>query len=204
MEQVCRCFAAYPCMLPKNVINIFLRLTSQLSAYEKSALWLNKCTNATMQCNTSQISPARKTCITHILLINTLPDLIIYRQITLGCSGAQICWNLGLNANTMQYVVKSILRHNILVHFIRDYSFHLARTKSFFRAQYQIHSGRGAVGKAYPYFSRFLHFLCRRGNSAILSKGCSHLSPFTQYYISAHFFNIVIVIFGRLKYYCQY
>ena len=71
---------------------------------KKSALWVKKCTNATMQCNTSQISPALKTCIKHILLISSLPDLILYRVTTLGRSGAQIRWNLVENAKTRQHL----------------------------------------------------------------------------------------------------
>ena len=103
VNQFCRHFVAFTCMVPKNVINIFLRLISWLLAYEKSALWLLKCMNATMQCNTSQISPARKTCLMLILLIKTIPDLIIYLQTTLARSGAQIRWNLALNTNTRYY-----------------------------------------------------------------------------------------------------
>ena len=68
-EQLCRRFTAAICMIQKNIINILLRLIYWLSAYEKWALWLKKCTIATMQCNTSQISPACQTCIKPILLI---------------------------------------------------------------------------------------------------------------------------------------
>ena len=68
-EQICRRFTAAICMIQKNVINIFLRLIYWLCAYEKSAMWLKKCTDATMQCNTSQISPACQTYIKPILLI---------------------------------------------------------------------------------------------------------------------------------------
>ena len=48
----CRRFAALTCKVQKNSINIFLRLIYWLSAYEKSALWLTECRNATMQCKT--------------------------------------------------------------------------------------------------------------------------------------------------------
>ena len=87
-------------MIQKIVINIFLRLISNLSAQEKSTSYDENCSDAIAECNTGQISRARQTPIMHSLLKKTLTDLIIYRDRTLGLSPAQICWNLALNTNT--------------------------------------------------------------------------------------------------------
>ena len=87
-------------MPPKNVINICLRLISNLSAQEKSTSYDENCSNAIAECNTGQISQACQTPIKHILLKKTLTDLIIYLQTTLARSGAQIRWNLALNTIT--------------------------------------------------------------------------------------------------------
>ena len=101
----CRRFTAFICMIQKIVINIFLRLISNLSAQEKSTSYDENCSNAITECNTGQISRARQTPIKHILLKKTLTDLIIYLQTTLARSGAQIRWNLALNTNTRYYSI---------------------------------------------------------------------------------------------------
>ena len=96
----CRRFTAFICMIQKIVINIFLRLISNLSAQEKSTSYDENCSNAIAECNTGQISRARQTPIMHSLLKKTLTHLITYRDRTLGLSPAQICWNSALNTNT--------------------------------------------------------------------------------------------------------
>ena len=68
-EQICRQFAVSPCVLSKIVINIFFRMISYLSTIQISASYHENCSNATTEYNTSQISPACKTCIKPILLI---------------------------------------------------------------------------------------------------------------------------------------